>query len=139
MYLAIAARTPNEDAARTLEVKALSADIHKNLAEPRRGIRRAAEALGVDAPRITAAVRTGDTPASERAAMLRRPPHITRYAVALIGRPTRYSIERARHELGWEPRVPPREGLRRTLEWYFGPGGPGAAARPAGLSLEGLR
>jgi ATP-dependent Lhr-like helicase len=57
-------------------LKALSADIHKNLAEPRRGIRRAAEALGVDAPRITAAVRTGDTPASERAAMLRRPPHI---------------------------------------------------------------
>jgi ATP-dependent Lhr-like helicase len=27
-------------------------------------------------PRITAAVRTGDTPAAERAAMLRTPPHI---------------------------------------------------------------
>src|SRR3954462_4837423 len=57
-------------------LKALSADIHKNLSEPRRGIRRAAEALGIDAPRITAAVRTGDTPQSERAAMLRTPPHI---------------------------------------------------------------
>ncbi|HEY7290619.1 MAG TPA: DEAD/DEAH box helicase [Vicinamibacterales bacterium] len=57
-------------------LKALSADIHKNLAQPRRGIRRVAEALGIDAPRITAAVRTGDTTASERAAMLRRPPHI---------------------------------------------------------------
>src|SRR5918994_948180 len=57
-------------------LKALSADIHKNLAEPRRGIRRAAEAAGIEAPAITAAVRTGDTPQNERAAMLRTPPHI---------------------------------------------------------------
>jgi ATP-dependent Lhr-like helicase len=57
-------------------LKALSADIHKNLAEPRRGIRRLAEESGVTAPRITAAVRTGDTTSSERAAMLRTPPHI---------------------------------------------------------------
>jgi len=57
-------------------LKALSADIHKNLAEPRRGIRRIAEELGLEAPRITAAVRTGDTTQSERAAMLRKPPHI---------------------------------------------------------------
>jgi len=57
-------------------LKALSADIHKNLAEPRRGIRQLAEADGIEAPRITAAVRTGDTTASERAAMLRTPPHI---------------------------------------------------------------
>src|SRR5512138_2981597 len=57
-------------------LKALSADIHKNLAEPRRGIVRLAEAAGIAPPRITAAVRTGDTTASERAAMLRTPPHI---------------------------------------------------------------
>ncbi len=57
-------------------LKALSADIHKNLAEPRRGIRRAAESAGLAAPSITAAVRTGDTTPSERAAMLRTPPHI---------------------------------------------------------------
>src|SRR5688572_451324 len=57
-------------------LKALSADIHKNLAEPRRGIRRLAEGAGLEAPRITAAVRTGDTSQSERAAMLRTPPHI---------------------------------------------------------------
>jgi ATP-dependent Lhr-like helicase len=57
-------------------LKALSADIHKNLAEPRCGIKRLAEEMGLDAPRITAAVRTGDTTASERAAMLRKPPHI---------------------------------------------------------------
>ncbi|MCU1229006.1 MAG: box helicase domain protein [Acidobacteria bacterium] len=57
-------------------LKALSADIHKNLAEPRIGLRRVAEEMGVVAPRITAAVRTGDTTSSERAAMLRTPPHI---------------------------------------------------------------
>jgi ATP-dependent Lhr-like helicase len=57
-------------------LKALSADIHKNLAEPCTGIQRLADAAGVPAPRITAAVRTGDTTASERAAMLRTPPHI---------------------------------------------------------------
>jgi ATP-dependent Lhr-like helicase len=57
-------------------LKALSADIHKNLAEPRVAIRRLAEESGMPAPRITAAVRTGDTTTSERAAMLRTPPHI---------------------------------------------------------------
>src|SRR5690349_17786978 len=57
-------------------LKALSADIHKNLAEPRREIRALAESMGVHAGKITAAVRSGDTPQSERAAMLKTPPHI---------------------------------------------------------------
>jgi ATP-dependent Lhr-like helicase len=57
-------------------LKALSADIHLNLAEPRREIRRLAEEMGLEAPRITAAIRSGDTPQNERAAMLRKPPHI---------------------------------------------------------------
>ena len=57
-------------------LKALSADIHKNLAEPRREIRQIAEAMGYPPVRITAAVRSGDTPSSERAAMLKSPPHI---------------------------------------------------------------
>src|SRR5712675_2150815 len=71
--------SPLPDEVRVIYVsplKALSADIHKNLAVPRRGIRDLAEQLGIGAPHITAAVRTGDTTASERAAMLRRPPHI---------------------------------------------------------------
>ncbi len=29
-------------------------------------------------------------------------------------------ISRAREVLGWEPRVPAREGLRRTFEWFAG-------------------
>ncbi|HET7436033.1 MAG TPA: DEAD/DEAH box helicase, partial [Thermoanaerobaculia bacterium] len=57
-------------------LKALSADIHKNLAEPRAAIRRLAEDSGLGAPRITAAVRSGDTTSSQRAAMLKTPPHI---------------------------------------------------------------
>jgi ATP-dependent Lhr-like helicase len=57
-------------------LKALSSDIHKNLAEPRAAIERLAAATGVAGPRITAAVRTGDTSQGERAAMLRKPPHI---------------------------------------------------------------
>jgi ATP-dependent Lhr-like helicase len=57
-------------------LKALSADIHKNLEEPLRGIGERALADGLPLPRITAAVRTGDTPQGERAAMLRTPPHI---------------------------------------------------------------
>ncbi|MGQ0525296.1 MAG: DEAD/DEAH box helicase [Betaproteobacteria bacterium] len=57
-------------------LKALSADIHENLAEPQREIRRLAEEAGLPPLRITAAVRSGDTPQGERAAMLRTPPHI---------------------------------------------------------------
>jgi ATP-dependent Lhr-like helicase len=57
-------------------LKALSADIHKNLAEPRREIRALAEEMGYPAAKLTAAVRSGDTPQTERAAMLRKPPHI---------------------------------------------------------------
>ncbi len=57
-------------------LKALSADIHKNLAEPRREIRAMAESMGLPGARITAAVRSGDTPQNERAAMLKTPPHI---------------------------------------------------------------
>jgi nucleoside-diphosphate-sugar epimerase len=49
---------------------------------------------------------------------LRRAPHLTRYAVALIGRSTRFSIAKAREQLSWQPRVGVHEGLRRTLEWY---------------------
>ncbi|MDE0072951.1 MAG: DEAD/DEAH box helicase [Gammaproteobacteria bacterium] len=57
-------------------LKALSADIHKNLEEPLAAIRERAEGAGLPGVRIRSAVRTGDTPSSRRAAMLRTPPHI---------------------------------------------------------------
>src|SRR5260370_4711000 len=72
-------RGPLPDEVRVVYVsplKALSADIHKNLAEPRKGIRKIAEEMGLGTPRITAAGRTGDTTQSERAAMPPTPPHI---------------------------------------------------------------
>ena len=57
-------------------LKALSADIHTNLSEPRAGIAAIAAEMGLPAPAITSAVRTGDTPSSARAAMVKTPPHI---------------------------------------------------------------
>ncbi len=51
-------------------LKALSADIRENLEIPLAGI----EERGI--PGIRAALRTGDTPASERARMIRKPPHL---------------------------------------------------------------
>ena len=57
-------------------LKALSNDIQRNLEAPLAGIR--GELLALEMPQIDirTAVRTGDTPQRERAAMRRHPPHI---------------------------------------------------------------
>jgi ATP-dependent helicase Lhr and Lhr-like helicase len=57
-------------------LKALAADIQQNLSRPLREIAGVAAALGLSAPDIRVAVRTGDTAQRERAAMLRNPPDI---------------------------------------------------------------
>jgi len=57
-------------------LKALSNDIHKNLEAPLAGIRAELAALGLPELAVRTFVRTGDTPAHERAAMRRQPPHI---------------------------------------------------------------
>ena len=57
-------------------LKALSNDIQKNLATPLAEIAALAEAAGTPLPEIRAGVRTGDTRASERAKMAKKPPHI---------------------------------------------------------------
>ncbi|CUV02211.1 Uncharacterized ATP-dependent DNA helicase PA3272 [hydrothermal vent metagenome] len=57
-------------------LKALSNDIQKNLATPLEEIAELADAAGTPLPKIRAVVRTGDTKASERAKMAKRPPHI---------------------------------------------------------------
>ncbi len=57
-------------------LKALSNDIQKNLEAPLAGIREALRAQGLPDVEISAWVRTGDTPSSERSKMSRRPPHI---------------------------------------------------------------
>src|SRR5215831_16405448 len=55
-------------------LKALAVDIHLNLERPLAEIADVAAELGLTAPTIRVAVRTGDTAAAERAAMLKRPP-----------------------------------------------------------------
>ena len=69
-----------EDETRVVYVsplKALSNDIERNLQAPLQGVRTLLQNSGaVDAAEIRAGLRTGDTPASVRTAMTRRPPHI---------------------------------------------------------------
>ena len=57
-------------------LKALSNDIQKNLAAPLEEIQALAEESGSFLPDIRTAVRTGDTKASERQRMAKKPPHI---------------------------------------------------------------
>ncbi|SEO37360.1 ATP-dependent helicase Lhr and Lhr-like helicase [Luteibacter sp. UNC138MFCol5.1] len=57
-------------------LKALSNDIRINLEAPLAGIREALRARGLPDLEIRTAVRTGDTPSSDREKMKRRPPHI---------------------------------------------------------------
>jgi ATP-dependent Lhr-like helicase len=57
-------------------LKALSNDIHKNLDIPLAGVAKVAASHGVELAPIRAAVRTGDTPASERQRMGKEAPHI---------------------------------------------------------------
>jgi ATP-dependent Lhr-like helicase len=57
-------------------LKALSNDIQRNLQIPLEGIQRELDLLGLPEINIRTLVRTGDTPAAERTAMVKRPPHI---------------------------------------------------------------
>jgi len=77
--LMTAPEPPTEERLRVVYVsplKALAVDVDKNLRAPLRGIALAAERLGIEVTEPTVGVRTGDTPANERARMLRRPPDI---------------------------------------------------------------
>jgi ATP-dependent Lhr-like helicase len=68
-----------EDATQVVYVsplKALSNDIQKNLQEPLAGIEQELREMGLPEVEIRVLVRTGDTPASQRTAMTKRPPHI---------------------------------------------------------------
>src|SRR2546423_7418360 len=57
-------------------LKALNNDIQRNLDRPLTELREQFKAEGKDFPEIRVAVRTGDTPPSARARMLRKSPHI---------------------------------------------------------------
>ncbi len=57
-------------------LKALANDIHKNLEKPLEELRALAEEKDVKIPEIKTAIRSGDTPQSERRKMANDPPHI---------------------------------------------------------------
>jgi len=78
LYRDAAAGESIEDATQVVYVsplKALAVDIQQNLQTPLGEIAAVAEEMGMFAPALRAEVRTGDTAASARAAMLRRPPN----------------------------------------------------------------
>src|SRR6188768_1102128 len=56
-------------------LKALVVDIRQNLEEPLQQIADVARELGFEPPEIRVGSRSGDTPASARAALIKRPPH----------------------------------------------------------------
>ncbi len=77
LYRAHERGEPVERVARVVYVsplKALAVDIAENLERPLAEIADIAAELGLVAPRVRVAVRTGDTTSSQRAAMLRTPP-----------------------------------------------------------------
>jgi ATP-dependent helicase Lhr and Lhr-like helicase len=57
-------------------LKALAVDVHANLEEPLEEIAEVARELGYGPAPVTVGVRTGDTTASQRQTMLRRPPNL---------------------------------------------------------------
>ena len=57
-------------------LRALAVDVEKNLRSPLQGIRLAAERLGLPSTEPTVGIRTGDTSAEERRALVRHPPDI---------------------------------------------------------------
>jgi ATP-dependent Lhr-like helicase len=57
-------------------IKALGADVHRNLQVPLQGVDAERARRGDPPIMLTVAVRTGDTPPAERARMVRRPPDI---------------------------------------------------------------
>jgi nucleoside-diphosphate-sugar epimerase len=52
-----------------------------------------------------------------RIAGYKKPPILTKFAVATLSGSRTYSIEKSKRELGYQPRVKLEEGLRRLEEW----------------------
>jgi 2-alkyl-3-oxoalkanoate reductase len=79
--------------------------------------------LGVPAPTRhlpyrVALVAGAAAEAAWRLACRSEPPPLMRYGMQLLGGENRFVIERARRELGFEPRVDLAEGVRRAVDWY---------------------
>ncbi|WP_252395924.1 ATP-dependent helicase [Streptantibioticus parmotrematis] len=57
-------------------LKALAVDVERNLRSPLTGLRHEAVRLGLPEPEVKVAIRSGDTPATERRAIATKPPDI---------------------------------------------------------------
>ncbi|MGN7797866.1 Lhr family ATP-dependent helicase [Leifsonia sp. 22587] len=57
-------------------LKALGVDVERNLRAPLVGVTQTAKRLGAEPPHVSVGVRSGDTPASDRRALLSSPPDI---------------------------------------------------------------
>ena len=77
-------------------LKALAVDIAENLERPLAEIAAKARRLGLAAPDLTIGVRTGDTTASERAAMVRSPADVRRHHAG-VALPPRHRGEEPGH------------------------------------------
>src|SRR5713226_101518 len=60
----------------------------------------------------------GGIVAEKVAHMTRTRPLVTRLGVMMFGTDNRHSVEKARSELGYEPRVDIREGIRLAAAWF---------------------
>ena len=47
----------------------------------------------------------------------KKPPVLTRFAVAALAGSRSYSIDKARRQLGYEPSVPLDEGMAKLADW----------------------
>jgi nucleoside-diphosphate-sugar epimerase len=96
-------------------------------------VRLIAHAIGVDPPRGHLPLRPLMAAAvlCERICRpLRIEPPLHRRRVEFFVKPRAFTIAKARRELGYNPRITPEEGLRRTAEWYFAQGHLVRSARP---------
>jgi nucleoside-diphosphate-sugar epimerase len=79
--------------------------------------------LGVPAPKKRIPYRLGlmvgaGAEVGARLARRQQPPPVMRYGIQLLGGDNRFTIERAKRELGFSPQVNVAEGVRRSVEWY---------------------
>ena len=82
-----------------------------------------AEKLGVRRPLFSVPYPVAYSAAAVCEAILKlfrsnKPPIITRYRIANVGKDYHFSIKKARTKLGYQPRVSLDEGMERTVEWY---------------------
>jgi nucleoside-diphosphate-sugar epimerase len=84
-------------------------------------LRAIAEEVGGKVPRVHVpylAMYGAATVAEWIATLTKREPLVTRHGVQMFGSNNPLSIDKARRELGYEPRVPLRDGIRLAGSWY---------------------